>query len=236
MPTRNPIGLAGKGGRWRGSSPNVPKAKRRQQRPLGLGPSDVPLAAKEEPSLGSHLLTPRHGFIHHGIYVGFGRVIHYKSVVRQLHRGPLEEVSLASFALGRAIWVRAHAAPHFDCTEVTRRARSRLGEDRYRLLSNNCEHFCEWCLQDERRSYQVERLLALPRRLARTCGPVGTWLLTRAAIAFDWPTRLLRPLPSTRSRRRPSSSDYRVTPPPVPPETPLRAASEAGLLPRGTPP
>jgi hypothetical protein len=45
-----------------------------------------------------------------------------------------------------------------------------LGEDRYRILSNNCEHFCEWCLRDERRSYQVESLLALPRRLLRVSG------------------------------------------------------------------
>jgi hypothetical protein len=37
------------------------------------------------------------------------------------------------------------------------------------MLSNNCEHFCEWCLRDEQRSYQVERLLALPPQLARVC-------------------------------------------------------------------
>jgi hypothetical protein len=52
---------------------------------------------------------------------------------------------------------------------VTHRARSRIGEDCYRILSNNCEHFCEWCLRDERRSHQVESLLALPRRLLRVC-------------------------------------------------------------------
>jgi hypothetical protein len=81
----------------------------------------------------------------------------------------VEEVSLASFAQGRAIWVRAHGEPRFDGTEVTRRARSRLGEDRYRVFSNNCEHFCEWCLRDQHRSDQIENLLALPRRLARVC-------------------------------------------------------------------
>jgi len=82
----------------------------------------------------------------------------------------VEEVSLASFARGRAIWVRDHGEPRFDRGEVTRRARSRLGEDCYRILSNNCEHFCEWCLRDEHRSHQVESLLALPQRLFRVCG------------------------------------------------------------------
>jgi hypothetical protein len=40
------------------------------------------------------------------------------------------------------------------------RARARLGEDRYNVLTNNCEHFCEWCVQGEPRSHQVDGLLA----------------------------------------------------------------------------
>jgi hypothetical protein len=44
----------------------------------------------------------------------------------------------------------------FDQDEVVRRARLRLGEDRYSVLTNNCEHFCEWCVRGEHRSYQVD--------------------------------------------------------------------------------
>jgi len=40
-----------------------------------------------------------------------------------------------------------------------RRARSRLGERRYHLLRNNCEHFCNWCQLGECRSEQVEALM-----------------------------------------------------------------------------
>jgi Lecithin retinol acyltransferase len=54
---------------------------------------------------------------------------------------------LASFAHARPIRVRARSEPRFDGGEVTRRARSRLGEDCYRILGNNCEHFCEWYLK-----------------------------------------------------------------------------------------
>jgi hypothetical protein len=125
------------------------------------------LVAEEEPPLGSHLVTARRGFTHHGIYVGHGNVVHYKSSVGGLARGPVEEVSFARFSLGRAFWIRAHASPRFSGPEVARRALSRVGEDRYRLLTNNCEHFCEWCVEDEQRSFQVERLLSLPRRLTR---------------------------------------------------------------------
>lgn len=48
---------------------------------------------------------------------------------------------------------------------VIQRARSRLGEHSYQLMSNNCEHFCEWCIQGESRSRQVETLQSRPRRL-----------------------------------------------------------------------
>lgn len=146
------------------------RADQRHRTLRGLCRSDRLLAPGEEPPLGSHLVTPRPGFVHHGIYVGRGKVIHYRSMVRRFFRGPVEEVSLARFAQERLIWVRSQSAPRFDTNEVARRARSRLGEDRYRLLSNNCEHFCEWCLRNEHRSYQVERLLMLPRRLTRVLG------------------------------------------------------------------
>jgi hypothetical protein len=143
------------------------------------GRGDRPLLEKEEPPLGAHLVTPRRGFAHHGIYVGRGNVVHYKSALCRFRRGPVEEVSLGHFALGRTIWVQTHATPRFDAAEAARRARSRIGEDMYRLFTNNCEHFCEWCLQDEERSYQIERLMRLPRWLARLCR--GTAAPLRAA-------------------------------------------------------
>jgi hypothetical protein len=153
-----------------GGSRDARTANRPARTLRGLHRGDRLLDPLEQPALGSHLVTPRRGFAHHGIYVGGGNVIHYKSVAHRLRRFPVQEVSLARFALGREIWIRARGEPRFDRTEVARRARSRLGEDRYRILSNNCEHFCEWCLRDERRSYQVESLLALPRRLLRVSG------------------------------------------------------------------
>jgi hypothetical protein len=50
-----------------------------------------------------------------------------------------------------------------------------LGEDQYRLTTNNCEHFCVWCMSGESRSEQIERWLGLaaagpgrrPQQLAR---------------------------------------------------------------------
>ena len=130
-----------------------------------LRQNDIALAHDEEPALGSHLVTPRCGFAHHGIYVGDGKVVHYGGLEGRQFRGPVQEVSLASFTRGRAVWVRPHERARFGDADAIRRARSRVGENCYRLLTNNCEHFCEWCLQGEHRSYQVDSLLALPRKL-----------------------------------------------------------------------
>ena len=104
------------------------------------------LRDREEPPLGAHLVTPRIGYRHHGIYVGAGKVVHCGAVSRLLPRGPVEEVSLACFSRGRPISVRAGGPARFGALEVIQRARSRVGEDRYRLLTDNCEHLCEWCL------------------------------------------------------------------------------------------
>jgi hypothetical protein len=114
--------------------------------------------------LGSHVVTPRRGYLHHGIFVGDGKVVHYTGLVSGLQRGPVEETSLLCFSRGRPIWFSVCAASSFEPREVIRRARSRIGEDCYHLLTNNCEHFCEWCLHGEPRSYQVEAWLARPGR------------------------------------------------------------------------
>jgi hypothetical protein len=123
---------------------------------------------RQEPPLGSHLITPRRGYLHHGIYVGDGKVVHYAGLAGGLHRGPVEEVPLARFTRGRPVWLKSRGPASFECREVIQRARSRVGEDCYRLLTNNCEHFCEWCLRGEHRSYQVEALLTRVRAVYAT--------------------------------------------------------------------
>jgi hypothetical protein len=80
-----------------------------------------------------------------------------------LRRGPVEVVSLEYFAHGRGIRVQ-HDRPRFDRREVVARARSRLRERSYRILTNNCEHFCEWCVHGRNRSLQIEEWRARPRR------------------------------------------------------------------------
>ena len=143
---------------------------------LGLLRSDRLLGAHEEPPLGAHLVTPRFAYAHHGVYVGAGTVVHYAAFAKPWRRGPVEEISLAGFAGGNDVWLRPPGPTHLQRAEIVRRARSRLGEDRYRFFSNNCEHLSEWCVNGEHRSPQVEQLRARLRGLSQALSGVAHWL------------------------------------------------------------
>lgn len=135
--------------------------------------------------LGAHLVTPRRGYTHHGIYVGGGQVVHYMGLSSGWHRGPVSQVTLAQFASGRAISIQPEPAAAHTPLDIAARARSRLGEDRYSLLRNNCEHFCAWCAHGVARSSQVDRFLGWPSRFAQAArslllAPLG-WAATQGA-------------------------------------------------------
>ncbi|MDK2658684.1 lecithin retinol acyltransferase family protein [Cupriavidus consociatus] len=148
--------------------------------------SPLPFAADVEPPLGAHLVTPRHGYAHHGIYVGDGKVVHYAGYCHRQQRGPVEELSLDAFAAGHGITVLAAPMARYGVAESVRRARSRLGEDRYRLLTNNCEHFCTWCLYGESRSEQVRHCMMHPLSGLRLLASLlACWWKTAARQAWD---------------------------------------------------
>ena len=109
---------------------------------------------------GMHLVTSRLGYVHHGVYVGRGMVVHYAGLCQLLHSGPVEEVTLSRFSMGRAVRIVEHSESKYSPQEIVLRARSRLGENEYHVLRNNCEHFCNWCVSGRSRSTQVERPLA----------------------------------------------------------------------------
>jgi hypothetical protein len=126
-----------------------------------LNVNDVPSACTlgkhtASPPVGAHLVTPRLGYVHHGIYAGEDRVLHYSGLSRSFEPGPIEEVSLSEFAADKPIRIACRDLQPYDGHEVVRRARSRLGEDRYDLFQNNCEHFAEWSLRDHHQSLQIE--------------------------------------------------------------------------------
>jgi hypothetical protein len=84
------------------------------ERPLSsreLG-RDQLLVGNQEPPLGSHLVTPRRGYLHHGIYVGARKVVHYSGLAHGLRRGTVEEVSFAHFARGQRVGIKSKPSLH----------------------------------------------------------------------------------------------------------------------------
>lgn len=138
--------------------------------------------------LGAHIVTPRRWYWHHGIYVGAGDVVHYQGLSSSLRRGPVTRVSLSDFSHGRTILMHSDGDSVFSGDEVVARACSRLGEDAYDVLRNNCEHFCFWCLMGIARSPQVERLFASARALELVATVVATavngWSTARHAVSL----------------------------------------------------
>ena len=105
-----------------------------------------------------HLQVPRqHGlFNHHGIDLGDGTVAHYLEG-REILRSSTDD-----FSQGQPLTVITHADA--SPTRVTlQRAMSRIGEQNYNLLFNNCEHFATWCKTGRHRSGQVDSVLERAR-------------------------------------------------------------------------
>ena len=135
-----------------------------------------------------HLQCPRqHGlFHHHGIDLGDGTVAHYLEG-RQILRSPVED-----FCRGQPIQVVTY--PEGSCSPAgatLRRAQSRLGEQSYNLLFNNCEHFAHWCKTGRHRSAQVENWLHTGSLGALALGQfMPAAVLTRAKLLLRQGLRL----------------------------------------------
>lgn len=120
---------------------------------------------------GDHLITSRLGYTHHGLYMGDGQVIHYSGLGDGSSSGPVKVVSLTAFSQGYAVSVRNHPLRLHRGRAAVDRALKRLGEDRYNLLTNNCEHFVHHCIHGVGVSKQV---LSVTSGVLTNAGRIGT--------------------------------------------------------------
>jgi len=130
-----------------------------------------------------HLQVPRrHGlFNHHGIDLGDGTVAHYLEG-REILRSPVSE-----FSQGEVVSVMDHADAS-PAGVTLRRAMSRLGEQNYNMLFNNCEHFATWCKTGRHRSEQVDSVIDRARQWSRQMPSAllsGLDLLVRQGVLDD---------------------------------------------------
>jgi hypothetical protein len=88
---------------------------------------------------------------HHGIDCGDGTVIHYYKGGEQ---PTIARTSFDVFARGNPVFVKPVTVSYVPDI-VVERAESRLGEQNYNLLTNNCEHFATWCKTGKNESQQL---------------------------------------------------------------------------------
>jgi hypothetical protein len=115
--------------------------------------------AENKYSPGDHLSVERKLYTHHGIYFGDNTVIHYNGPVKgTLIQGIVEKSTLEEFSNGAEIKVIPHPKAKFSRKEILERAESRLKENDYSIFSNNCESFCNWCINGKSKSDQTNKI------------------------------------------------------------------------------
>ena len=105
--------------------------------------------------IGMHLKSSRTIYSHHGIYIGDGKVIHYSGLAEGLSFGRIEVTTLNEFSGTTGYEIIKHDNIKYSSHEIVKRAKSRLQEDAYHLLTNNCEHFANWCIEGNHNSKQA---------------------------------------------------------------------------------
>lgn len=113
-------------------------------------------------TIASHIKVSRGFYTHHGIVVNDDKVIHYSGFAEAFNKGCIEITDLDVF-LGEATTFEVVNYPscevRYSDDEVVERAYSRLGEDDYNLIFNNCEGFACWCITGKNKSEQVDSVM-----------------------------------------------------------------------------
>ena len=109
--------------------------------------------------VGDHLVTPRTGYTHHGLYIGNQEVIHYEGKFGS-DSGRIAKVTLVEFCEGASCRVRDYPLRVYGRKESIERACQRLGECDYNVVFNNCEQFVAWCIMGIGYSEQINTMVS----------------------------------------------------------------------------
>ncbi|MDP4182425.1 MAG: lecithin retinol acyltransferase family protein [Bacillota bacterium] len=142
---------------------------------------EVPEKVKKAPEVGDVIGDPRSykgiNYEHYGIYIGDNKVIHYMT---PNNSGKASDAEVAEttmdghFDKDKMFVLKFDKEKVFNPEETVKRAKSMLGEKKYNLVTDNCEHFALWCKIGVRKSYQVDSLtpdqLSLLKSLSELIG------------------------------------------------------------------
>ncbi len=115
-----------------------------------------------EPYIGAHLRVKYGPFYHHGIYTAENEVVQFGSAADILTNAEgivVMKTDLLTFLSGGFLEVREFTKKErkklMEVDKSIGIALSRIGEGKYNIIHNNCEHFVNECLFGEKISNQV---------------------------------------------------------------------------------
>jgi len=128
-------------------------------------------------------------YMHHGIDVGDGTVVHARpdDFRNPWGGGRVERTSHADFAAGQQVLVTNEPAAVHGPDEIVARALKHVGRSGYCPVIDNCEHFATWCATGARTSRQVDIVLgricgAATRTMAAMSARVAAGTAERVAV------------------------------------------------------
>ncbi len=95
---------------------------------------------------------------HYGIDIGDGTAVHFRGTLNFIQAdASIQRTSIRDFGMSDKIIIARDVHPTYSPDEIVARALSKVGTDfgGYHFLSNNCEHFANWCATGRRISQQV---------------------------------------------------------------------------------
>jgi cell wall-associated NlpC family hydrolase len=111
------------------------------------------------------LIFVDHGlYKHFGIYINDDCVIHYDGKIddKFLRDMSIRQTNMDRFLAGKTNFQIYNSKNYnIDPLDVVSRAKSRIGEEKFNLIFNNCEHFGIWCKTGVSKSKQIDLLISL---------------------------------------------------------------------------
>ena len=116
-----------------------------------------------EPVKGDHIIVKANNLYHHGLYIGNDEVIQFGGPFDMFTKPKdivVEKVNVEEFLNGGFLEVkvfdRKEKKLKKPVDEIINTAMSKLGDGGYDILSNNCEHFVNFCIFGIKKSTQVD--------------------------------------------------------------------------------
>lgn len=119
---------------------------------------------------GCHIRVKVNNYYHHGIYIGGGEVVQFglpfdpltasDSCQIKVMRSPLKDFTMGNNFIEVYKYSKKELRKKQKDSDIIETALSLVGSGDYNILTNNCEHFANYCCFKKKRSEQIDEIYA----------------------------------------------------------------------------